>query len=114
MESTKERIRLEEPGQRGHKSPKEIQENVDSFKETECKPLNVVSFELKHGLHEKYIVECHKYDKKKINNFIQNAIAEAQANILQFEGGRIKHFLDQWKQITTEKEILKIVNGIGV
>lgn len=51
---------------------------------------------------------------KKINNFIQNAIAEAQANILQFEGGRIKHFLDQWKQITTEKEILKIVNGIGV
>lgn len=66
MESTKERIRLEEPGQRGHKSPKEIQENVDSFKETECKPLNVVSFELKHGLHEKYIVECHKYDKKKL------------------------------------------------
>ena len=45
-------------------------------------------------------------------DFIKNAIVESQTNILQFEGGRIKHILDQWKQITTDNEILKIVYGI--
>ena len=48
----------------------------------------------------------------KFMDFIKNAIVESQTNILQFEGGRIKHILDQWKQITTDNEILKIVYGI--
>ena len=47
LESPEERFRLEEPEQRGHKSPKEIQESIGSFEKTECKPLSEVSFELK-------------------------------------------------------------------
>ena len=100
MESPEERFRLEEPEQRGHKSPKEIQESIDSFEKTDCKPLSEVSFGFKHTENNKFM------------DFIKNAIVESQTNILQFEGGRIKHFLDQWKQITTDNEILKIVNGI--
>ena len=91
---------MEEPKQRGYKSPKEIQESIDSFEKTDCKPLSEVSFEFKHTENNKFM------------DFIKNAIVESQTNILQFEGGRIKHFLDQWKQITTDNEILKIVNGI--
>ena len=36
----------------------------------------------------------------------------AEKAILSFQGGRIKHHWDQWKQITSDSEILKIVQGL--
>ena len=39
-------------------------------------------------------------------------IGNAEKDISVFKGGRIKHFYDQWTQITSDPEILTIVSGI--
>lgn len=104
LESSKKRIWLEESCKRRCEKSEEIQESI----EKESQSSIGVSLEIKHDLHEN-ITDI----DKQFCKFIQDAIEMAQTNIKKnFEGGRIKHFSNQRKEITSDKEILKIVNGI--
>ena len=44
--------------------------------------------------------------------FINASINQAKMQISQFEGGRIRHYVEKTKALTSDKEIIQIVNGI--
>ena len=44
--------------------------------------------------------------------FVENVIKKSKDNITCFKGGRIRHYLDQWKALTSDHEILQIVQGL--
>lgn len=48
----------------------------------------------------------------EFSEYVKKIVFNAENQILHFEGGRIKHFLDQWIKLTSDPEILKIVTGI--
>lgn len=63
------------------------------------------SFELK-------IHNALEFDSTEFSKSVKKIISNAEKQILQFEGGSTKHFLNQWKKLTSDPEILKIVTGI--
>ena len=57
-------------------------------------------------------VKCQSPTFDEYVDFIEKSILNAKKDILQFEGGRIMHFIDQWTELTSDPEILSIVKGI--
>ena len=49
---------------------------------------------------------------EEFENFLENVKTISTEHIKHFEGGRIKHFVDNWQDLTSDEEILNTVQGL--
>jgi hypothetical protein len=49
---------------------------------------------------------------EEFENFLENVKTISTEHIKHFEGGRIKHFVDNWQDLTSDEEILNTIQGL--
>ena len=88
----------------GWKPPKEVQKGLDSAKAS-------VEVRIYPTLQSTNLFEI-KMSSDEYEKFINKICLQTNKTLESFQGGLIKRFLNQWKQLTSDDEILKIVTGV--